>query len=56
VDAEKRQEIEAACKRLGTAALRPIKDAVSAGITYEDIRLVAAHLRWEEARTKRAAS
>jgi len=55
VDAEKQKEIEAACARLGTAALRPIKDAVSAGITYGDIRLVAARMRWEAARGKKAA-
>jgi ATP-dependent DNA helicase RecQ len=47
IDPERQKEIEAACARLGTAALRPIKDAVSAEITYGDIRLVAARLRWE---------
>ena len=55
VEAEKQREIEAACSRLGTAALRPIKDAVSAEITYGDIRLVAARMRWEAARGKKAA-
>ena len=55
VDAEKQKEIEAACGRLGTAALRPIKDAVSAEITYGDIRLVAARMRWETARGRKAA-
>ncbi len=54
VDAEKQKEIEAACARLGTAALRPIKEAVSAGITYEDIRLVAARMRWAATREKKA--
>jgi ATP-dependent DNA helicase RecQ len=55
VDPSKLQEIEAACSRLGTATLRPIKDAVSAEITYDDIRLVAARLRWEATRQKQAA-
>ena len=41
-------EIEAACKRLGTSALRPIKDAVSPEITFNDIRLVAARHRWQQ--------
>lgn len=48
VDANRLAEIETACARLGTAALRPIKDAVSPEITFNDIRLVAARLRWEE--------
>ena len=55
VAAQKQQEIEAACARLGTAALRPIKDAVSAEINYEEIRLVAARMRWEAGRRKQAA-
>jgi ATP-dependent DNA helicase RecQ len=54
VDADKVQEIETACARLGTDPLKPIKDAVSAEITYNDIRLVAARLRREASR--RAAS
>jgi ATP-dependent DNA helicase RecQ len=55
VDPLWQKEIEAACARLGTAALRPIKDAVSAEITYNDIRLVAARLRWEAKQQKQAA-
>jgi ATP-dependent DNA helicase RecQ len=55
VDPARQKEIEAACARLGTAALRPIKDAVSAEIPYGDIRLVAARLRWEAKRRKQAA-
>ena len=47
VDPEKQREIEAACARLGTARLSPIKEAVSQLITYQEIRLVAARLRWE---------
>jgi hypothetical protein len=55
VDPARQKEIEAACARLGTAALRPIKDAVSAEIPYGDIRLVAARLRWEAKQRKQAA-
>jgi ATP-dependent DNA helicase RecQ len=47
IDSGKQKEIEAACERLGTEALRPIKDAVSAAITFEDIKLVTSHLRWK---------
>ena len=54
IDAEKQKEIEAACVRLGTEGLRPIKDAVSGGITYDDIRLVAARMRWEAKQRKQA--
>jgi ATP-dependent DNA helicase RecQ len=42
---EKYEEIAAACRRLGTARLRPIKDALPPEITYDEIKLVAAHLR-----------
>jgi ATP-dependent DNA helicase RecQ len=48
VDANRLAEIETACASLGTAALRPIKDAVSPEITFNDIRLVVARHRWEE--------
>jgi ATP-dependent DNA helicase RecQ len=54
VDANKQAEIEAACSRLGTVGLRPIKDAVSAEITYDDIRLVVAQFRWNEKQQKLA--
>jgi ATP-dependent DNA helicase RecQ len=56
VDAERDKEIEAACVRLGTAALRPIKDAVSAAISYGEIRLVAARVRWEAGQGKKQAA
>ena len=56
VDPSKLQEIEAACKRVGTAGLRPIKDAVSQEITFDDIRLVVAHYRWEQKKQQPTAS
>jgi ATP-dependent DNA helicase RecQ len=46
-------EIEAACARLGTSARRPIKDAVSPEIPFNDIRLVIARRRWEEKQNQR---
>jgi ATP-dependent DNA helicase RecQ len=54
VDPARQTEIEAACAQLGTAALKPIKDAVSTEITYEDIRLIVARFRWEEKQKKQA--
>jgi ATP-dependent DNA helicase RecQ len=54
MDANKQAEIEAACSRLGTVGLRSIKDAVSAEITYDDIRLVVAQFRWNEKQQKLA--
>ena len=56
VEPERQAEIEAACARLGTAALRPIKDSVSEAITFDDIRLVVAKYRWEQKQQKAAAS
>jgi ATP-dependent DNA helicase RecQ len=55
IDPHKQQEIEAAGSRLGTEGLRPIKDAISPAITYDEIRLVAAKLRWEQKQQKQAA-
>ena len=42
---DRRSVIEAACARLGLEQLRPIKDAVAPEITFNDVRLVVAHLR-----------
>jgi ATP-dependent DNA helicase RecQ len=39
------EQIEAACSRLGLERLKPIKDALPATISFDDIRLVVAHLR-----------
>ncbi len=47
---EKQTQIEGACARLGLAALRPLKDALPAEITYEEIKLVVARMRWEAAK------
>ena len=45
VDATRRSVIEAACTRLGTQWLKPLKEAVPPEVTYEEIRLVVARLR-----------
>lgn len=42
---DRRSVIESACARLGLEQLRPIKDAVPPEITFNDIRLIVAHLR-----------
>ena len=56
VDANRLAEIEAACARMGTDALRPIKDAVSQEITFNDIRLVVARHRWEQKQNQRTGT
>jgi ATP-dependent DNA helicase RecQ len=45
VDSEKRASIAAACAQLGFERLKPIKEALPPEITFEEIRLVVAHLR-----------
>ena len=42
---EKVKEIEAACAKVGMDRLRPIKDALPAEVTFEEIRLVVADLK-----------
>jgi len=56
VDPNKQTEIEAACIRVGTAGLKPIKDAVSPEITYDDIRLVVARFHWNQKQQKPTGS
>jgi ATP-dependent DNA helicase RecQ len=45
VDREKRGKIEEACARLGLQWLKPLREALPAEITFEEIRLVVAGLR-----------
>jgi ATP-dependent DNA helicase RecQ len=47
ITAERLEKIRGACKQLGAERLKPLKDALPAEITYEEIRLVAAHWRKE---------
>jgi ATP-dependent DNA helicase RecQ len=49
VEADKREQIREAASRKGLDLLKPIKDALPAEITYEEVRLVAAEMRREAA-------
>jgi len=49
MDTEKQSQIEAICAKVGLEALRPIKDALPETISFEEIKLVVARLRWEAA-------
>ena len=42
---KKYEQIASACRQFGTDRLKPVKDALPADITYEEIKLVAAQLR-----------
>ena len=46
-------QIEAACLELGVEKLKTVKDALPPFVSYEDIRLVVAHLRAEHRIEKR---
>ncbi len=48
VNAEKQAKIGARCLDLGLERLRPIKDALPDEISYFEIRLVVAKLRWRQ--------
>jgi uncharacterized protein YpbB len=43
IAAERVEKIREACERLGVERLRVLKDALPTEITYEEIKLVAAH-------------
>lgn len=47
IDRNKEAVIEAACAKLGVEWLKPLKEALPAEITYDEIRLVVAKLRRE---------
>ncbi len=51
IEEDKLASIEEACARLGTRALKPIKDALAPDVTYEEIRLVVARLRSQQQKT-----
>jgi ATP-dependent DNA helicase RecQ len=50
VDQEKQKKIEDVCERIGLGKLTPLKEALPAEFTYEEIRLVVARLRSKEER------
>ncbi len=56
VDAEKYTQIEKACAHHGMERLKPIKDALPAEITFDEIRLVVARLRHEHAKHRSVAA
>jgi ATP-dependent DNA helicase RecQ len=45
VDQEKQKKIEDVCGRIGLEKLTPLKEALPAEFTYEEIRLVVARMR-----------
>jgi len=47
VDQEKQVRIEEACAKLGLGKLSPLKAALPPHFTFEEIRLVVAHVRFE---------
>ena len=51
IEEDKLASIEEACARLGTRALKPIKEALVPDVTYEEIRLVVARLRSQQQKT-----
>jgi ATP-dependent DNA helicase RecQ len=51
VDRDRQAIIEAACARLGTQWLKPLKEAVPPEITFDEIRLMVAKLRREQEST-----
>ena len=49
VEAGKYAEIEGACTQHGMERLKPLKEALRPEMTFEEIRLVVAHLRYKQA-------
>ena len=56
VDEPKLIQIEQACEKLGMDRLRTIKDALPEEITYDEIRLVVAHMRRRKKESAEAES
>jgi ATP-dependent DNA helicase RecQ len=53
IEQSKLPKIEEACARLGLERLKPLKDALPEEVTFDEIRLVVAHLR--QSQTEKAA-
>jgi ATP-dependent DNA helicase RecQ len=53
VETGKYTEIEKACAQHGTERLRTLKDALPPEITFEEIKLVVARVRWEQGKANR---
>ena len=56
IEAGKYTEIEKACAQHGMERLKPLKDSLPPDITFEQIRLVVAQLRYEQAKQANAAA
>ena len=56
VDEATRQAIEEAARPLGLQRLRPIKEALAAEITYEQVRLAIARMRREQVERERSSA
>jgi ATP-dependent DNA helicase RecQ len=56
VEAGKYAEIEKACAQHGMDRLKPLKDSLPPEITFEQIKLVVAQLRYEQAKQANAAA
>jgi ATP-dependent DNA helicase RecQ len=52
IDATRRSIIEAACTQVGMEKLKNLKDSLPPEITYNEIRLVVAHVRREQKQSK----
>jgi len=52
IDANKKDQIEAACAKLGIERLHAIKAALPEPVTYEEIRLVVAQIRRQQSRAE----
>jgi hypothetical protein len=48
-------KIEEACASLGLKRLRTLKDALPPEITFEEIKLVIAHMRFQQSREQNGA-
>jgi ATP-dependent DNA helicase RecQ len=50
IPADHQEKIEEACANLGLERLRPLKDALPAEVTFEEIKLMVAYLRGRDAK------
>jgi ATP-dependent DNA helicase RecQ len=53
---ERQALIAAACARVGVERLRALKDALPPEITFQELRLVVARVRWEKASAPKATA
>jgi ATP-dependent DNA helicase RecQ len=51
IHGDHQEKIEQACKRMGVERLKPLKEALPEPVTYDEIKLVVAHLRRQQAKS-----